>query len=265
MSVYGQVIEFAKQIQKDKLDKIIYVKDSNVYLIDKNELPNQYYQKTSILIVDDPVKYLKELNKREPTEQELKQFELISNKQLESKSGVYITLRDIKDVSEKYATDELIQHLRGKNLDIVQYIINTIEDMNFVRKGDAWYYDGSDTADIFSRIATVMSDNDDSKNIYDERYYAMIGRILINPDKYLPIILDIIDHIIPPKALRLNYNRLEISFKDFKDLYQSKYSKDKFDHNLQHTAQFLINEYGYELGEIRDAKKIVKIFNKKFK
>ena len=77
MSVYNQVVKFAQQIKNDNIkNKIIYVKDKNVYLINKNELPSQYYQKTNILIVDDPERYLREINK-EPTQQELNQFKFV--------------------------------------------------------------------------------------------------------------------------------------------------------------------------------------------
>ena len=74
--VYDQVVHFAKQIQKG-LNKVIYVKDG-VYLIDKSDLPNKYYQKTAILFVDNPKQYLKEINNKEPTQQEINQFKFIS-------------------------------------------------------------------------------------------------------------------------------------------------------------------------------------------
>ena len=77
-TIYDQVKKFAEQIQEG-LDKVIYVKDK-VYLIDKEKLPNKYYQKNNILFVDDRVKYLREINNREPNEEELDQFELIERK-----------------------------------------------------------------------------------------------------------------------------------------------------------------------------------------
>ena len=75
MSVFDQVKRYAKQVKK--FENWIYVnRDLNVYLIDK--LPEKYYKKTDILIVDDPYKYLLEINKRKPTQKELDQFELVT-------------------------------------------------------------------------------------------------------------------------------------------------------------------------------------------
>ena len=77
MSIYDQVVNFAKEIKQKKLENKnwIYFKNNKVYLV--NKLPNEYYQKTNILIVDDPVKYLREINKKEPSELELKQFTFV--------------------------------------------------------------------------------------------------------------------------------------------------------------------------------------------
>ena len=79
MSVYNQVVDYAKQI-KQGLNKIIYVDSKlKVHLINKNELPDEFYQKTAIVFVNNPKQYLREINKKEPTTQELSQFKLISN------------------------------------------------------------------------------------------------------------------------------------------------------------------------------------------
>ena len=76
--VLEKVIKYAQQIKDKKSNKVIYVdKFLNVHLID--ELPQGYYRKTDILIVDDPIKYMKEITRREPTANELKQFTLVGN------------------------------------------------------------------------------------------------------------------------------------------------------------------------------------------
>ena len=95
-TIYDDVVRYAKQIKTEKSEgkKWIYFKNNKVYLIDK--LPNSYYQKTVILIVDDPVTYLKEINKREPTKNELDQFKFI---------GEIIPLIDEKE--EVYLPNEL--------------------------------------------------------------------------------------------------------------------------------------------------------------
>ena len=76
-TVYDDVVKFAKQIKTEKSEgkKWIYVKNGKANLI--TYLPSSYYQKTNILIVDDPIKYLKAINKREPTQQELDQFTFV--------------------------------------------------------------------------------------------------------------------------------------------------------------------------------------------
>lgn len=77
--LYKEVVKLAQLIQKEnaKGKKWIYFHDNTVDLIDI--LPNTYYQKTDILIVDDPTNYLIAINNRKPTQNELDQFTLINN------------------------------------------------------------------------------------------------------------------------------------------------------------------------------------------
>ena len=77
MSVYDQVIDYAKHIRENKLDGIwwVYVdKNLNVSLIDK--LPDEYYMKNNILVVDDPKEYLINIHiyKKEPSKSKLDEF-----------------------------------------------------------------------------------------------------------------------------------------------------------------------------------------------
>ena len=78
--VFDQVVKYAQKIRKEKLENKywIYVKDNNVYFT--NVLPEQYHIKGDILVVDNPYSYLKEVNKREPTQIELGLFKLVGNK-----------------------------------------------------------------------------------------------------------------------------------------------------------------------------------------
>ena len=105
---FGQVSIYARRIKdKNIKDKIIYVDDKlNVYLIDRDDLPNKYYKKTDILFVSDPYLYLKEINKREPTQQDLDLFKLnksnetryfINRKQIKG----YITINDFDEIINK--------------------------------------------------------------------------------------------------------------------------------------------------------------------
>ena len=75
--MFADVVKFARQIKDEKLDKVIYIKNNKTSLINKNQLPQTYYQKSNILFVDDPTAYLKEANNKNPTQQELSQFKLI--------------------------------------------------------------------------------------------------------------------------------------------------------------------------------------------
>lgn len=73
--MFNKIIDLAKYIRRNKLEnkEWIYVDNEfNVNLI--NILPNQYYFKNDILIVDNPYGYLKEINNREPAKHELDQF-----------------------------------------------------------------------------------------------------------------------------------------------------------------------------------------------
>ena len=73
---YKQIISYAQDIRKG-LNKVIYVdKDLKIYLINRNELPQQYYIKGDILFVHDPKQYLRALNNKDPTKYELDQFKL---------------------------------------------------------------------------------------------------------------------------------------------------------------------------------------------
>ena len=73
---YKQIISYAQDI-RNGLNKVIYVdKDLKIYLINRNELPQQYYIKSDILFVHDPKQYLRALNNKDPTKYELDQFKL---------------------------------------------------------------------------------------------------------------------------------------------------------------------------------------------
>ena len=86
MSVYDQVIKFTKQIKNEKLNKVIYFDNGNVYLIHKKDLPKKYYQKTDILFVNSPYLYLEMINKRESTQQEINQFRLVDINSIEDQT-----------------------------------------------------------------------------------------------------------------------------------------------------------------------------------
>ena len=109
--MFSQVKKYAQQI-KGGVNKVIYVKDNNVYLIDKKDLPKSYYQKTDILFVDNPEQYLLEINKRKPTPQELKQFILIDLPIDETIYGEIIPPELIREQLLKLPIQDIIRNRR---------------------------------------------------------------------------------------------------------------------------------------------------------
>lgn len=88
--IFNEVVKYAQKIRKEKLENKywIYVKDNNVYFT--NVLPEQYHIKGDILVVDNPYSYLKEVNKREPTQIELSLFTFIGEKPILREEVIYM-------------------------------------------------------------------------------------------------------------------------------------------------------------------------------
>ena len=73
--IYSKVVSYARVIRFKHMEGIkwVYVdKNLNVRITDK--LPDQYYMKGDILVVDDPKEYLININKKEPSKNELDEF-----------------------------------------------------------------------------------------------------------------------------------------------------------------------------------------------
>ena len=106
--MFNKIVDLAKYIRRNKLEnkEWIYVDNEfNVSLIDI--LPNQYYSKNDILIVDNPYGYLKEINNREPSVVELDQF--ISNE------TNFINRKQVKGYIDINAFNYMINSYRNLN------------------------------------------------------------------------------------------------------------------------------------------------------
>ena len=83
-ATFDQVVNFAREIRKDKLEGKYWIYVDKKFVVHMvNKLPNQYWIKGDILVVDDVNTYLKEVNKREPTKTELASFVFIHDKPVE--------------------------------------------------------------------------------------------------------------------------------------------------------------------------------------
>ena len=215
--VLEKVIKYAQQIKDKKSNKVIYVdKFLNVHLID--ELPEGYYRKTDILIVDDPIKYMKEITKREPTANELKQFTLV---------GSIIDVEPVEEFKELPIDVMKEQLLRLPIGDIVKNRRISKEYKGIIDENNFW-------CDLIRRdYPNIKFNKDACENDYKEAY-KLIRTLTVTNEKIESVI----------KKYKLDMKKLKKYIDD--DLINIGFKRegDKYVYKLD------INENFYEI--IRD-------------
>lgn len=183
--VFNEVIDRAKFIREERLEgkNWIYVdKNLRVYLIE--ELPEEYWIKGDILIVDNPEQYLYEINKRKASDKELKDFLWISYDQPKIDETIY---GDV--IPSELIREQLLKLPVG---DILKNRRTSKEFKDVIDKNEFW-------CNVFERdYPDVEYDKNDCLNEYKNIYkYAKISleQIQDAAEKYGVADQDIIKYI----------------------------------------------------------------------
>ena len=171
--VYQEVVKYAQLLKKETFtnQKWIYVDNKlNVHLID--DLPDEYYQKTDILLVANPYLYLKEINGgKEPSKKDLDMFVL-------KKSDKRNQLSDCLDMYDPVSTTEF-KDLLDLN-DIVK--LGKGEKKNCY-EFDTMYRIYKDSARAGKRVENPMTREELTKNEREHMIAVMKKKKLNVPKK----------------------------------------------------------------------------------
>ena len=143
-TTFDQVVNFAREIRKGKLEGKYWIYVDKKFVVHMvNKLPNQYWIKGDILVVDDVNTYLKEVNKRDPTKTELASFVFIHDKPVE----ISKELQPQKEELPKITLEQMNDKERN-------YIIKYFEMSGFEKNGDVWYFNPKF---VFKKIERIKS------------------------------------------------------------------------------------------------------------
>lgn len=172
--VFQEVVKYAQLLKKEVFthQKWIYVDNKlNVHLID--DLPEEYYQKTDILLVADPYLYLKEINGgKEPIKKDLDIFVLKKSdepsNQLSDCLDMYdpVSATDFKDLSD---LNDVVKLGKGEKKNCFEF--------------DTMYRIYKDSARAGKRIENPMTREELTKNERDHMIAVMKKKKLNVPKK----------------------------------------------------------------------------------